>query len=99
MDDITDEYYSVIGASIGLGRRLTWPDDFFTLYNGFSYQRYRVKDYPGLFLVDNGYFNNFSFTTTIGRNSQNQIIYPRRRFQPQPEPADHSSLFPLAARS
>jgi len=77
-DDLKDEYYSVIGASIGLGRRLTWPDDFFTLYNSFSYQRYRVKDYPGLFIVDNGYFNNFSFTSTLGRNSQDQIIYPRR---------------------
>ena len=76
-DDIKDEYYSVIGASIGLGRRLTWPDDFFTLYNAFSYQRYKVKDYPNLFIVDNGYFNNFSFTTTLGRNSQTQMIYPR----------------------
>jgi len=76
-ENVPDEYYSVIGASIGLGKRLTWPDDFFTLYNGFSYQRYKVKDYPGLFIVDNGYFNNFSFTTTIGRNSQTQMIYPR----------------------
>jgi len=77
-DDIADEYYSVIGASIGLGKRLTWPDDFFTLYQAFSYQRYKVKDYPGLFLVDNGYFNNFSYTITLGRSSQDQIIYPRR---------------------
>ena len=77
-ENIKDEYYSVIGSSIGLGKRLTWPDDFFTLYNAFSYQRYKVKDYPGLFLVDNGFFNNFSFTTTLGRSSQDQIIYPRR---------------------
>ncbi|MDF1576431.1 MAG: outer membrane protein assembly factor BamA [Bacteroidales bacterium] len=76
-DDLKDEYYSVIGASIGLGRRLSWPDDYFTLYNAFSYQRYKVKDYPGLFLVNNGHFNNFSFTTTLGRSSQDQIIYPR----------------------
>ncbi len=77
-DNITDEYYSVTGFTVGLGKRLTWPDDFFTLYNAFSYQRYKVKDYPGLFLVDNGYFNNFSYTITLGRNSQDQIIYPRR---------------------
>lgn len=76
-DAIKDEYYSVLGSSIGLGRRLRWPDDFFTLYNAFSFQRYRVKEYPALFLVENGYFNNFSFTTTLGRNSQTQIIYPR----------------------
>jgi len=75
--DIPDEYYSVTGASIGLGKRLSWPDDFFTLYNALSYQKYKVKDYPGLFLVDNGYFNNFSYTITLGRNSQTQIIYPR----------------------
>ncbi len=75
--DIPDEFYSVTGASIGLGRRLSWPDDFFTFYNALSYQRYRVKDFPNLFIVDNGYFNNFSFTSTIGRNSQTQIIYPR----------------------
>ena len=66
----------VTGASIGLGRRLTWPDDFFTLYNAVTYQRYFMKDYPG-FLASNGEFNNFSLTTTIGRNSQTQIIYPR----------------------
>jgi len=77
-EDIKNEYYSVIGASIGLGKRLTWPDDFFTLYQAFSYQRYKVKDYPGLFLVDNGHFNNFSYTVTLGRSSQDQIIYPRR---------------------
>ena len=28
--------------------------------------------------MDNGFFNNFSFTTTLGRSSQDQIIYPRR---------------------
>ncbi len=74
--DVPDQYMKVTGASIGLGRRLTWPDDFFTLYNAFSYQRYRMKDYKG-FLAENGIFNNFSFTTTLGRNSLSQIIYPR----------------------
>lgn len=77
-DDIEDQYYAVTGASVGLGRRLSWPDDFFTLYNALTYQRYRVKDWKNYFLVENGYFNNFSFTTTLGRNSQDQIIYPRR---------------------
>ncbi|MEN8228962.1 MAG: outer membrane protein assembly factor BamA [Bacteroidota bacterium] len=75
--DIPDQYYSVTGASIGLGKRLSWPDDFFTIYNAISFQKYRVKEYPGLFLVDNGYFNNLSYTITLGRNSLTQIIYPR----------------------
>ncbi len=74
--DLPDQFMKVTGASVGLGRRLSWPDDFFTLYNAFTYQRYKMKDYSG-FLAENGTFNNFSFTTTIGRNSQTQIIYPR----------------------
>lgn len=74
--DIPDQHMKVTGASLGLGRRLRWPDDYFTLYNSISYQRYKMKDYAG-FLAQNGEFNNFSFTTTIGRNSQSQIIYPR----------------------
>jgi outer membrane protein insertion porin family len=73
---VPDEYMKVTGASLGLGRRLKWPDDFFTLYNAVTYQRYKMKDYAN-FLAQNGTFNNFSFTTTIGRNSQTQIIYPR----------------------
>ncbi len=74
--NVPDQYMKVTGASLGLGRRLTWPDDFFTLYNAFTYQRYRMKDYSG-FLAENGTFNNFSFTITLGRNSLTQIIYPR----------------------
>lgn len=73
---VPDEHMKVTGASLGLGRRLKWPDDFFTLYNAVTYQRYKMKDYAN-FLATNGEFNNFSLTTTIGRNSQTQIIYPR----------------------
>jgi len=65
------------GASLGLGKRLTWPDDFFTLYNELSFQRYNLKDYTGYFLFTNGVSNNMSFSTTFGRNSISQPIYPR----------------------
>ncbi|MEZ5072768.1 MAG: POTRA domain-containing protein [Bacteroidales bacterium] len=76
-DDVEDQYYAVAGLTVGLGRRISWPDDYFSLYNGLSFQRYKVKDYPDYFIVENGHFNNFSLTTTLGRNSQSQIIYPR----------------------
>ena len=74
--DVPEEFMKITGASIGLGRRLEWPDDFFTLYNELSFQRYTLKDYTG-FLAENGTFNNFSFTTKFGRNSVSQPIYPR----------------------
>ncbi len=72
-----DQYMKISGASLGLGKRLTWPDDFFTLFNELSFQRYSLKDYTGYFLFTNGNSNNLSFSTTIGRNSVSQPIYPR----------------------
>lgn len=75
--DLPDQYMKITGASVGLGRRLNWPDDFFTLQNVLSYQRYNLKDYQN-FLAENGTFNNLSMTTTLGRNSTDQPIYTRR---------------------
>jgi outer membrane protein insertion porin family len=76
--EIEDKYMKITGGSLGLGRRLNWPDDFFTLQHALSFQRYQLKDYVGYFLAENGNFNNFSLNTTLGRNSTDQPIYPRR---------------------
>ncbi|MBU0764728.1 MAG: outer membrane protein assembly factor BamA [Bacteroidetes bacterium] len=69
----------VSGASVGLGRRLKWPDDFFALNNELSYQHYYLDnyDYMNLFTFTEGESNNFSFQTTIARNSSGpNPIYP-----------------------
>ncbi len=68
----------ITGASIGMGRRLKWPDDFFTLYNELSFQQYNLDNWTGYFTFSNGKSNNVSFTTTIARKSIDQLIYPRR---------------------
>ena len=67
----------ISGASIGLGRRLSWPDDWFSLVNSLSFQRYDLTNWS-YFLIKDGISNNFSFTTNFARNSTDQIIYPRR---------------------
>ncbi len=72
-----DQFIKISGASVGLGKRLRWPDDFFTLYNEVSYQRYKLKDYVGYFLFSNGTSHNLSYTFNFGRNSVSQPIYPR----------------------
>jgi outer membrane protein insertion porin family len=64
------------GVSVGLGRRLKWPDDFFTLYNEVSYQYYDLQNWAS-FIFGTGYANNLSFTTTLARNSIDAPIYPR----------------------
>ncbi|HYW97376.1 MAG TPA: outer membrane protein assembly factor BamA [Bacteroidales bacterium] len=72
-----DQYIKISGASVGLGKRLNWPDDFFTLFNELSYQRYKLKDYVGYFLFSNGTSHNLSYNINFGRNSVSQPIYPR----------------------
>ena len=60
-----DGYQAMIidGASVGLGKRLAWPDDFFSLYGELNYQRYYLKDYNVYsFLFDNGTSNLLSLT-------------------------------------
>ena len=73
-----NQFMKISGASIGLGRRLNWPDDFFTLYNELGYQRYNLSDYTGYFIFSDGKSNNFSLNTNFGRNSVDQPIYPRK---------------------
>lgn len=77
-DATSDSYFKVLGTSVGLGRRLTWPDDYFVLYNELEYQRYHLKDYGSSFVIDNGYSHVINFNATLSRSSQDQMIYPRR---------------------
>ena len=73
-----DEFMEVYGASVGLGTRLKWPDNFFVLYNELSWQTYKLQDWNYNFLFDTGLSHNFSWRITLSRNSADQMIYPRR---------------------
>lgn len=72
------QFMKITGASVGLGRRLEWPDNYFTIYNEISYQRYNIQNYAILNEFSTGVSNNLSITTVIGRNSLDQPLYPRR---------------------
>lgn len=76
-DNASDQWYKVSGFSVGLGRTLKWPDDWFQLYNEFSYQLYELHDYNIGFPFSTGKSNNFNFSTTLTRSSQDQQIFPR----------------------
>lgn len=67
------------GITIGLGKRLTWPDDFFTLYNGINLLFYDLTNYGTIFPVGSGTgnYNNLSYEVILGRNSVSAPIYPR----------------------
>ncbi len=67
----------ILGTSVGLGRRLKWPDDFFTLYNAFGYQQYNLNDWAVFRNISNGIYNNFTFSSVFGRNSVDNPLYAR----------------------
>jgi outer membrane protein insertion porin family len=68
---------NISGISVGLGKRLKKPDDYFSIYHEVSYQYYTLQNYGGTFLFSNGVSNNLSFQETISRNSIDAPIYPR----------------------
>ena len=70
------QHMNIWGLSVGLGRRLKWPDDYFTMYNGLSYQHYDLKNWP-YYVFENGTSNNLAITTTIRRSSIDNPNYTR----------------------
>ena len=58
----------IYGITVGLSRRLQWPDDFFTLSNQISYQYLDLNNWVN-FVFNTGFSNNLSFRTILARNS------------------------------
>lgn len=73
----SDQSMEVFGASVGIGTRLKWPDNWFVLYNEISVQSYRLNDWQYYFIFSDGVSNNFSYKIKLQRNSVDQPVYPR----------------------
>ena len=71
-----EKYIRTLGISIGYGKRLSWPDDYFTFYGELSYQRYMLSQWAYLGLPD-GNYNSPSLNLVLSRNSVMNPIYPR----------------------
>ena len=75
MDD--DKYIKLFGASIGWGKRLRWPDDYFQLGIQLAYTRYMLRDWS-YFIISNGNCNNINLGITLSRTSTDNQLFPRR---------------------
>lgn len=74
-----DRQMEVFGFSASIGTRLKWPDNYFVLYNGLSWQTYKLTNwYSGYFIFDDGIAHNLSYSLNLVRNSTDQQIYPRQ---------------------
>ena len=72
-----DKYVRLLGASIGWGTRLRWPDDYFMLNVELAYTRYMLKNWR-YFLVSTGNCNNLNLGITLSRVSTDNQLFPRR---------------------
>ena len=79
-----DKSIKMFGLSLGWGKRLRWPDDYFTLMAELSYQRFMLKDWSYLYIMlNNGQYmntgncNSLSLNLTLSRNSTDNPIFPR----------------------
>lgn len=72
-----DKYVKLLGVSVGWGKRLRWPDDYFQLSVELAYQRYMLKNWQ-YFIVTNGNCNNLNLGITLSRVSTDNQLFPRR---------------------
>ncbi len=72
-----DKFVKLVGASIGWGKRLSWPDDYFQFSADLGYTRYMLKDWE-YFLVSNGNCNSLAISLNLARTSTDNQIFPRR---------------------
>ncbi|MCJ7821097.1 MAG: outer membrane protein assembly factor BamA [Bacteroidales bacterium] len=79
MNEDGRQHMIIDGGSVGFGKRLEWPDDYFSVYYEASFQRYSMLNYTQFqFLFDNGVSNLASVTARITRFSAGpNTIYPR----------------------
>ncbi|MEI7661206.1 MAG: POTRA domain-containing protein [Bacteroidota bacterium] len=73
----TYSYFKIDGISVGLGTQLHWPDDYFSLYQGFTFNRYNILNYASLLSVGDGIYNSLSYGIALSRNSVDAPIFPR----------------------
>ena len=71
---------NIVGVTLGLGKRLTWPDDYFILRQTAGYQNYELRNYSSgavVFAFTNGTSNVLSYQVQFSRNSVDQPFYAR----------------------
>ena len=69
-------YYRSTGIAVGLGKRLTWPDPYFTLYGELAYQRYGLKGWSS-FIISDGHSNMLSLKLVLQRSSVDSPFFSR----------------------
>lgn len=67
----------MVGVNVGFGKRLSWPDDYFTFTAELGYNWYYLKNWEYLYYMNNGTSNSIVLGLTLARNSIDNPLYTR----------------------
>lgn len=75
-----EKSFNISTLTVGYGKRLKVPDDYFSISNSVSFSYYDLNNYnTGLFTFGNGASRNLAFSTTLTRDSRGlDPIFPDR---------------------
>ncbi|MCI0752012.1 MAG: BamA/TamA family outer membrane protein, partial [Flammeovirgaceae bacterium] len=71
-----NSHLKVDNITVGLGRLLEWPDNYFTLTNSLAFYTYSLKNLDYGIGCTNCTQYNINFNTTLARNSIDNQMYP-----------------------
>lgn len=78
-DPLKKIFYNT-GVNVSLGKRLKWPDDFFSIQTSLSFQQYKMQNMDGAYYGFptgfKGISYNFSGQVVLSRSSLSDMIYP-----------------------
>ncbi len=73
-----NQIFNMFGLSVGYGKRLEWPDDYFQIMAELGYQRYDLKNWSyNQFPFQTGASNSITLGLTLSRISTDNPIYTR----------------------
>ena len=75
-----NKYMQILGLSLGYGKRLSWPDDFFQFMATLNYQMYMLNNWSNSYMLgvsENGNYNDINLELTLQRNSIDNPLYTR----------------------
>lgn len=73
-----NKWLQMAGLTVGFGKRLNWPDDYFTFNADLTYNFYGLKNWEYLYYMKNGMSNSLVLGLTLARNSIDNPLFTRR---------------------
>ncbi|MBN7814084.1 BamA/OMP85 family outer membrane protein [Algoriphagus pacificus] len=72
-------FFKITGVTLGLAKRVTWPDDYFSISNSLQFQVYEFDQFGTSFGLSypTGTSKSITFNNTIARNNVDNPTFPR----------------------